>query len=152
MINKRNRKRKKSTDSWKLSSKAADAIPRFTLVQTFLSRLELNSTSVISNFDSSRLRLLLSSITYQQLKVGSKIVDIVGEVAKFLHKATPIYIFISLHLFKEIDEGEKFFYYLLEKSWFLTKQTNTKRLNNINFEWVPWYSWYSTDYRKQLQN
>ena len=71
------------------------------------------------------------------MKLGSKIVDIVDEGVKFLHKATPIYNFISLHLFKEIDEGEKFFYYLLEKSWFLTKQTNTKRLNNINFVECP---------------
>ena len=98
--------------------------------------LELNSSKVLVLFQilTRFSRLRRSLITYQHLKLGSKIVDIVDEVVKFLHKATPIYNFISLHLFKEIDEGEKFFYYLLEKSWFLTKQTNTKRLNNINFE------------------
>ena len=126
LIRETEKEQKKSTESWKLISKAADAISRFTSVQTFLSRLELNSTSVISNFDSSRLRLFRSSITYQQLKVGNKAVDIVDEVVKFLHKAIPFKNFIVLYPFKEIDECVKFFYHLLEKSWFLTKQTNTK--------------------------
>ena len=88
----------------------------------------VQSLGVNPNFATRFSRLRRGLITYQQLKLGSKIVDIVDEVVKFLHKATPIYNFISLHLFKEIDEGEKFFYYLLEKSWFLTKETNTKRL------------------------